>query len=80
MDEIERETNELENLYQDYWFIHSEKMNDHSPLEIAAVLLAQAMSIYKTCLTAEEYEKMIDNISDLRHNVKELTPDQENYH
>jgi len=72
---------ELEDLYQDYWSIHSKKIDEnHSPLEIAAVILAQALSIYKTCLDNEDYNKMIDNISEMRDNVKELKPEEGHYH
>lgn len=70
----------INELYQDYWTIHAKNMNSHSPLEIAAVLLSQAMSIYRTVLDTEDYNKMIDDISDMRDKVKIITPDQGNYH
>ena len=52
----------------------------HSPLEIAAILVAQSMSIYKTVLDYNEYDKMVDSISEQRYNVKELIPEQGHYH
>ena len=71
----------IDDLYQEYWIIHSAMIDQgHSPLEIAAILVAQSMSIYKTVLDSKEYDKMVDSISDMRYNVKELTPEQGHYH
>lgn len=71
----------IEDLYQDYWAIHSQMIDKgHSPLEIAAILVAQSMSIYKTVLDYNEYDKMVDSISEQRYNVKELIPEQGHYH
>lgn len=75
---INDETNDqLENLYQDYWAFHASMIDkDHNPIEIAAILVAQAMSIYKTVLSTEEYNSMVDSISDSRDKVKKLEPEQ----
>jgi hypothetical protein len=71
----------IEDLYQEYWIIHSAMIDKgNSPLEIAAILVAQSMSIYKTVLDSDDYDKMVDDISRLRYNVKELTQEQGNYH
>jgi len=72
---------DLDALYQDYWSIHSSMIDKgHSPIEIAAILVAQSLSIYKTVLDNSEYNKMVDSISDSRDKVKELNPDQGYYH
>jgi hypothetical protein len=39
-------------------------------MAIAGVMVAQAMSMYRTLLSDEEYHKMINFISDNRDNVK----------
>ena len=70
----------LDDLYQEYWMIHSQKLDQHSPLEVAAVLLAQAMTIYRTVLDEEDYNKMVDSIDKMRNDVKILTPEQGHYH
>jgi hypothetical protein len=70
----------IEKLYQDYWAIHAEKLEKHAPLEVAAVLLAQAMSMYKTVLDHDDYNKMVDDIGRMRDQIKTLTPKQGNYH
>jgi hypothetical protein len=78
----EKNTNtDLDNLYQDYWVIHSSMIDKgHSLIEIAAILVAQSMSIYKTVLDDSEYNKMIDSISNSRDKVIELKPEQGHYH
>jgi hypothetical protein len=48
---------------------------DHSPIAIAAILVAQALSIYKTVLEEDEYNSIVDSISDKRDKVTKLTPD-----
>jgi len=69
-------TDQLENLYQDYWAFHATMIDkDYSPIEIAAILVAQALSIYKTVLEEDEYEQMVDSISNSRGKVAKLTPD-----
>ncbi len=74
------EKSDLEKLYQDYWVFHSKQLIEHTPLELAAVLLAQSLSIYKTVLDENEYNKMIDNISIMRDDVKKLTPEEGAFH
>lgn len=70
----------LDELYHSYWEVHNEKMNTHTPLEIAAILLTQSLSIYKTVLDEDEYNKMVDSISDLRDQVKEIPQSASQYH
>ena len=75
------EDKNIDELYQEYWSFHSAMLDKgHNPLEIAAILVAQSMSIYKTVLDSDEYDKMVDSISNMRYNVKELTPEQGHYH
>ena len=69
-------TDQLENLYQDYWAFHASMIDkDHSPIAIAAILVAQALSIYKTVLEEDEYNSIVDSISDKRDKVTKLTSD-----
>ena len=66
---------ELNELYQEYWSIHAKMIDkEHNPLEIAAVLMAQSLSIYKTILDQDEYDSMVDSISDMRDRVQKLEP------
>jgi hypothetical protein len=70
----------LDELYHSYWEVHNEKMNSHSPLEIAAILMTQSLTIYKTVLDEDDYNRMIDSISDLRDRVKEIPQSASIYH
>ena len=75
MDMIEDDN--LQKLYQDYWAFHASMIDkEHNPMEIAAILVAQAMSIYKTVLSPDEYEQMVDSISNSRDKVQRLEPEQ----
>lgn len=44
-----------------------------SPYACAAVMSKLAMMIYKTSLNEEDYNRMIDTISENRHAIKSLT-------
>jgi hypothetical protein len=47
-------------------------VNDgHTPLEVAGVMMAQAMRIYKTALGEEEFDRMVETILETR---KDVTP------
>jgi hypothetical protein len=70
--------NGLDDLYQEYWAIHAKMIDkDNNPLEIAAILMAQSLSMYKTILDTDEYNKIVDNIADLRDKVQILSQDQQ---
>jgi hypothetical protein len=80
MNEDNSSNSGLDDLYQEYWLIHSQKLSTYDPLEVAAVLMAQAMTIYKTVLDDKDYNKIVDDISTMRDRVKILTPEQGHYH
>ncbi len=81
MNSTDESEHTIDDLYQEYWSIHSAMMDQgHTPLEIAAILVAQSMSIYKTVLDSEDYDKMVDDISRLRYNVQELKLHEGSYH
>lgn len=46
---------------------------NHPPLEVAGVMMAQAMRIYKTTLAEDEFDRMCETILETR---KEITPFQ----
>lgn len=50
------------------------------PLDIAAVLVTVGLSLYRTLLSKEDYEIMVDTISEKRHEVRVLTPEQSPLH
>ena len=62
----------LDELYHDYWTVHNEKMANYTPLEVAAILITQGLSIYKTVLSEDNYESMIEGIVDSKDQIKEI--------
>lgn len=45
----------------------------HTPIEVAGVMMAQAMRIYKTALAEEEFDRLVESILESR---KGITPFQ----
>lgn len=43
---------------------------DYDPMAIAAIMMTQALSIYKTAMSQEDYNRMVDSISANRNQVK----------
>jgi 5-bromo-4-chloroindolyl phosphate hydrolysis protein len=39
-------------------------------MEVAAIMMAQALTIYKSALSEDEYNAIVDNISNSRDKVK----------
>lgn len=78
MENDQNTDNSLDELYHAYWEVHNEKMNNYTPLEVAAILVTQGLTIYKTVLSEEEYEKMVDSISEQRDRVLEI-PESASY-
>jgi len=65
--------NEIEKLYKQYMEYHCENiLSGHSNLAIAGILLSQALSIYRSSLSADDYDKMIDFIVDHKDEVKKI--------
>jgi len=76
MEDTNQMSDELEKLYQAYWDFHGTMIDkEHNPLEIAAVLIAQGLTLYKTVLDDEDYSKMVNSIMDSSHKILKLTPD-----
>ena len=66
----------LEKVYEDYWaFTVNAIEKGNRPMAVAGVMLAQALSIYKTILSPAEFDMMVDTISDSREDVKKLIID-----
>lgn len=64
--------NELNKIYTKYWELTSDLIPEYNAVAIAGVMVAQALTIYKTVLTEEGFDSMVDSISDSRKNVKKL--------
>ena len=66
----------FEQLYHDYWKVHSEYIKQgHEPLAIAGILAAHALTIYRNSLSAEDYQMICSKIFDSADRVHlEPTP------
>jgi predicted secreted protein len=72
-----KEQAEVETLYETFANLATQLSTEHSALAIAAVMNAVSMSIYKTAMSEEDYDKMAELIYDLRHDVQTFTPVEE---
>jgi acyl-coenzyme A synthetase/AMP-(fatty) acid ligase len=52
----------LDNVYDTYMEITDKLVEHHDVLECAAVMVIQALSIYRTVLDADDYELMVKSI------------------
>jgi hypothetical protein len=62
----------IEAVYEKCWTMIGELLADHSPVAVAGVMVAQAMIIYKTMLSEDEYDAMCTAISNARDKVKKI--------
>jgi hypothetical protein len=62
-------TDNLQELYNNYLEFTDHMVGVHGPMEVAAIMMAQALSIYRTGLNDEEYNQMVDSISANRNRV-----------
>ena len=63
----------LTDLYSKYLVFADEMAQEHNAMEIAAVMMAQALSIYKTALSEDDFNNIVDVMSMSRQSVKTFT-------
>jgi hypothetical protein len=64
---------DLKSIYDAYFELSDQFiLNNYSPLAIAGVMVAQALTIYKTVLSPEEYELVVRMIFESRGEAKEI--------
>jgi hypothetical protein len=67
------DTPNIQEIYDRYMKFTDDMVGEYqSVLEIAAVMLAQSLSIYKTTMNDEDYNRMVDNISSARDKVQKF--------
>ena len=59
-----------EDLYAKYLQFTGIMLEEYDAMEIAAIMATQALSLYKTCMKEEDYQKMVKSIYDQRNEVK----------
>jgi len=67
---------EVDTLYEKYLIFTDRVAIDHSAEQIAGVMMAQALSIYRTILTESDYEKIVDQIVEMKDRVKRFDLNQ----
>lgn len=67
-------SNNLEDLYEKMLGITALMVEEYGAMEVAAIMMAQSLSIYKTSLDELDYNQMVDSISASRGQVKKFTP------
>ena len=63
---------ELNDLYQKMYRELNKLCEKNDPLMVAGIMMAQAIKVYKTALPDDEFERMMDTISDSKDIVKPL--------
>ena len=60
----------IEDLYSKYLQFTSVMMEVYQDIEIAGIMITQALSIYKTVLEEDDYQRMVNSIYERRNDVK----------
>ena len=60
----------IEDLYAKYLQFTAVMLEDYKDIEIAGVMIAQALSMYRTVLPEEDYQRMVKSIYERRNDVK----------
>mgnify|MGYP003661872675 CR=1 FL=1 len=63
---------DLSLLYDRYWNVTLDAVDTNEVLAVAAVMLSQALTLYRTALSENDYDRIIDSISELKDRVKIL--------
>ncbi len=59
-------TNEL---YAKYLQFTNLMLEDYDAMQIAAIMTIQGLSLYRTCMTEDDYQKLVKSIYDRRDEV-----------
>jgi len=60
----------LQRLYNSFLEFADHMCTENSPMEVAAIMMAQSLTIYKSAMSEDDYNRMVDNISASRNKVK----------
>ncbi len=67
---IDNNNRSTEVLYKKYMSFNDIMLEEYGPLEIAAVMTIQGLTFYRSFLSEEDYQKMIQSIYDQRDKVQ----------
>lgn len=60
----------VEDLYAKYLQFTNIMLEEYDAMEAAAIMATLSLSLYKTCMSEEDYQRMTKSIYDNRNNVK----------
>lgn len=60
----------LQRLYSQYLEFTDHMATEYGAMEVAAIMMTQALSLYRSSLDEDEYNKMVDMISASRTQIK----------
>jgi len=60
----------LQRLYNNFLEFADHMCTENSPMEVAAIMMAQSLTIYKSAMSEDDYNRMVDSISASRNKVK----------
>ena len=61
--------NDEKELYAKYMAFNKIMLEEYDPIEIAAIMVIQGLSFYKTIMDDEDYQKIVKSIYDKRDSV-----------
>jgi hypothetical protein len=60
----------MQTLYDDYLTFTNDQVGKNDPLLVAAIMMAQSLSIYRSVLDDADYSSMVDTIISRRNEVQ----------
>ena len=70
MSMIDKNQHCIEDLYAKYLQFTGIMLEEYKDIEIAGTMIAQALSMYRTVLPEEDYQRMVQSIYERRNDVK----------
>lgn len=67
---FDKEDKNSDELYDKYLKFMGLMLEEHDPVEVAAIMAVQALSLYRTCMDEEDYQRMVKSIYDQRNDVQ----------
>ena len=74
------EEEEFEAVYEEYINLTNELVVNFNPLMIAAVMTTMGFSLYRTLLSEDDYENMVEAMYELRADITILDNNKEYVH
>jgi len=62
--------NDENELYNKYMAFHDIMLEEYDPMEIAAILVIQGLTFYRSFMSEEDYQRMVTSIYDHKDEVR----------